>query len=75
MRKIAGALIALSVLKISSIIAQEAPFTINPNTRQIVDKHGRSVIFHGVNVVYKVDPYIPILDKFDSQKSLSPVDI
>lgn len=33
--------------------------SINPETRQFVDESGRSVMFHGVNVVYKVDPYIP----------------
>lgn len=33
--------------------------TVDPATRQIKDQYGRSVIFHGVNVVYKIPPYIP----------------
>ncbi len=63
-------ILTLSAIAAASL-AQEGPFTINPSTRQIVDKYGRATIFHGVNVVYKVDPYIPITDSFDSQKSLS----
>jgi endoglycosylceramidase len=39
------------------------------------DSSRRSVIFHGVNVVYKVFPYIPKRDVFDSQLSLTDDDI
>ena len=43
-------------------VAQLGEITVNPNTRFMVDKLGRSIIFHGVNVIYKVDPYIPTHD-------------
>ena len=33
---------------------------INPETRQFVDESGRSILFHGVNIVYKQAPYIPV---------------
>ena len=33
------------------------------------------MIFHGVNSVYKVDPYIPLTETWDSQLSLSEKDI
>ena len=33
------------------------------------------MIYHGVNVVYKVAPYIPDEDKFDAQTSLADKDI
>lgn len=33
------------------------------------------MIFHGVNVVYKVDPFIPSNGAFDSQNSLNDEDI
>ena len=33
------------------------------------------VLLHGVNVVYKVPPYIPDTQSFDSQKSLTAEDI
>jgi hypothetical protein len=34
-------------------------FTIDPVDRVIRDSFDRHVILHGVNVVYKVDPYLP----------------
>lgn len=39
------------------------------------DEYNRSVIFHGVNIVYKQDPYIPDTSKFDPQLSLTDEDI
>lgn len=39
------------------------------------DAYGRSVILHGVNVVYKVDPYIPLNETWDSQLSLNEKDL
>jgi hypothetical protein len=32
---------------------------IDPSKRAVRDASGRHVIFHGVNVVYKIPPYIP----------------
>jgi endoglycosylceramidase len=40
-------------------LACASQITIDSSTRQLRDSEGRSVIFHGVNVVYKVAPYIP----------------
>jgi endoglycosylceramidase len=40
-----------------------------------VDDLGRTVLFHGVNVVYKQDPYIPDVGNFDSGLSLNDEDI
>ena len=48
---------------------------IDSATRSFVDADNRQVIFHGVNVVYKVDPYIPSDAEFDSQLSLNDEDI
>jgi hypothetical protein len=31
----------------------------------MIDSLGRTVLFHGVNVVYKIDPYIPSQEEFD----------
>jgi len=44
---------------------------VNTRTRQIVNEDGAEVILHGVNVVYKVPPYLPMRDNFDIRKSLS----
>jgi endoglycosylceramidase len=56
-------------------LAQQGTIRANPQTRMMEDQHGRSVIFHGVNVVYKVHPYIPQQDVFDGQLSLTDKDI
>ena len=39
------------------------------------DSYGRSVIFHGVNVVYKIPPYLPSSDHFDAQLSLTDAEL
>lgn len=54
---------------------QEGPIRINPKTRFMVDGSNRATIFHGVNIVYKVDPYVPSKDAFDPQLSLTDADI
>jgi endoglycosylceramidase len=43
--------------------------------RQFIDESGRTRIFHGVNVVYKLPPYIPLQDNFDPFLSFSSEDI
>jgi len=39
---------------------------IDSGSRTFKDAEGRQVLFHGVNVVYKVDPYIPSDGDFDA---------
>ena len=48
---------------------------VNPETRFFEDSYGRTVLFHGVNAIYKMDPYIPTTSEFDPQKSLNDKDI
>ena len=48
---------------------------VDPSIRALRDPDGRHMIFHGVNVVYKVPPYIPDGDVYDSQNSLNKEDI
>jgi endoglycosylceramidase len=52
-----------------------AKIGINSESRQLIDEHGRAVLLHGVNVVYKVAPYIPSQGAFDSNDSLNAEDI
>jgi endoglycosylceramidase len=66
---ISFAIFFLSIYKINSKIS------INPLTKMFEDNSGRSLIFHGVNVVYKQAPYIPITDSFDPLLSLNDDDI
>ena len=55
--------------------AASAKISVNPDTRFFVDELGRTVLFHGVNVVYKTAPYIPSTGEFDAQASLNDEDI
>jgi len=47
---------------------------VDPKTQFMVDEFGRVRIFHGVNAVYKIPPWIPQTEGFDPQFSLSSVD-
>lgn len=69
MNKLTSAALLFLGLVSSSLI------TIDPATRSLRDSYGRSVIFHGVNVVYKVAPYIPQESTFDPQLSLTDAEI
>ena len=69
--KIAG--LGAAILANSALASQELSsdptgkrIDIDTANRTFVDANGRQVIFHGVNVVYKVDPYIPSDGEFDS---------
>jgi len=49
---------------------------VDPKTQFFVDEFNRVRLFHGVNVVYKLPPYYPpIMNHFDSNSSLSDVDL
>ena len=48
---------------------------ISQINNRFIDQYNRTIIFHGVNVVYKIPPYIPITDKFDPFLSLNDLDI
>jgi len=48
---------------------------VDPSSRTLRDENDRQVTLHGVNVVYKMAPYIPDTDKFDAQDSLADEDI
>ena len=57
-------LLLLILIKINS-------FSIDSSKRFILDNNGRYSIFHGANVVVKLPPYLPNLDKFDYLWSLN----
>lgn len=48
--------------------------TIDKKSRHYVDIEGRVRVFHGVNIVVKNPPYVPIEDHFDPLFSLSEED-
>ncbi|CAF3569015.1 unnamed protein product, partial [Rotaria sp. Silwood2] len=63
-----GFFVALSHSELSRI-------KVDPKTQHFIDEYGRVRIFHGVNVVYKVPPYLPDLTQFDPQNSLTDDDL
>jgi hypothetical protein len=72
LKKVALGLVALQLAgKVDAIGVR-----VNPATRMIEDLHGRTLLFHGVNAIYKVDPFIPTIDgPFDSDNSMNDEDI
>lgn len=52
-----------------------ARIAVSPQTMSLVDEYGRNILFHGVNVVYKIAPYIPSDGDFDIGDSLNAEDI
>ena len=54
---------------------QSCCFKINDAKQYIDPNTGRAMLFHGMNVVYKVFPYYPTNGSFDPQMSLSGEDI
>jgi endoglycosylceramidase len=67
----------LKLLQILSIIllASAATFRVDPDSGFFVDDVGRVRVFHGVNVVHKIPPFLPSASGFDPATSLSTVDM
>ncbi len=67
----------LTILALIGIIrAQVGEIAVNTSSRFMIDGARRTTIFHGVNVVYKIAPYIPTSNStFDPQYSLNDEDI
>jgi endoglycosylceramidase len=66
---------AMLVAAVSLLQSSAAKVSIDSESRNILDDQGRALLLHGVNVVYKVDPYIPSSGEFDSEDSLNDEDI
>lgn len=68
-------LIYISIFILHRCASQLSPIKVDPESQHFVDEYGRVRIFHGVNVVYKIPPFIPDLNKFDPQNSLTDDDL
>ena len=55
------------VLLVLTTITTKAKFSVSPEKNRIVDSYGRERFFHGTNVVFKTDPFIPITTHFDAR--------
>ena len=64
----------MKIFLIASLFSLSLLFSIDPSTIHFSDEYGRSIIFHGVNVVYKIHPFKPSTTTFDKY-SFSDADI
>lgn len=55
--------------------ANTGGISIDSKIRSMRDSSNRTVMFHGVNVVYKVPPYIPTNATFDAELSLTDAEL
>ena len=67
-------LLAAVVRSHREISKNKTPLVQVNGSRFVEATTGRSVLFHGVNAVYKIPPYLPELEGFDPRFSLSSVD-
>jgi len=69
--------VALLCLCLSHAVASRlgsSQFLVDSEKNKIIDTQGRERFFHGTNVVYKSDPFIPVIDHFDAKESFSVED-
>lgn len=64
----------LSSLLISDVASVDV-LQVDVDRNRVVDTAGRERYFHGVNVVVKGPPWIPVVDKFDPDWSFSTKDM
>ena len=57
------------------LLATVQTIKVDPQNSLFVDSFNRSVIFHGVNAVYKTHPFHPNLVEFSSNDSLTDQDL
>ena len=48
--------------------------SVKIHEQTFVDEKGRTLIFHGMNAVYKIAPWLPNVEGFDVDNSLSDID-
>lgn len=70
-----NSLVICSLFALEFIHCQLPRIRVDPNSQHFVDEYGRVRIFHGVNVVYKLPPFLPNLTHFDPQNSLTDDDL
>ena len=68
-------LVVFSLFIFEYIHCQLPSIRVDPTSQHFIDEYGRVRIFHGVNVVYKLPPFLPNLTHFDPQNSLTDDDL
>jgi len=72
-RKTASLFVALLALVAYSSSAL-SPVRIDASSRSFVDDNGRSLLFRGVNAVFKLPPFLPSTEGYDFESTLSDID-
>ena len=67
-------ILILSSLLISDVASVDV-LQVDVDRNRVVDTAGRERYFHGVNVVVKGPPWIPVVDTFDPDWSFSTKDM
>ena len=65
----------LVFLLITTLVCSTQGIKVDPESTLFIDQYGRTTIFHGVNVVYKVFPFYPQTDHYNSNTSLTDMDL
>ncbi|GMH58525.1 hypothetical protein TrLO_g832 [Triparma laevis f. longispina] len=62
------------LLSLPSILSAPSPIKVDPETNHFVDSYGRQRFFHGVNAVYKEEPYHPSTGEWNAEESMNSQD-
>jgi len=65
--------VALGLLQLAALTSS-VKFSVSSEKNRIIDSFGRERFFHGTNVVFKTEPFIPITTHFDARYSFSVED-
>ena len=60
--------LALGLLQLAALTSS-VKFSVSSEKNRIIDSFGRERFFHGTNVVFKTEPFIPITTHFDARYS------
>ncbi len=72
---LAGRSISLLLVLFGFLMCSSVSISVDTNNTLFLDQYGRYAVFHGVNAVQKLFPFYPKLDHFDSNYSLSDMDL
>ena len=67
--------IVLFIALLICISVHSSTVKVNTTTRFMIDQYSRSIIYHGVNVVYKIPPYYPNYITFNTNNSFTTQDM
>ena len=67
--------IILYIALLLCISVHSSTVKVNTTTRFMIDQYSRSIIYHGVNVIYKIPPYYPNLVTFNINNSFTTQDM